>query len=66
MASTTDSTVVRFPPPFRRGRAAGAPQLLDVSEGEGFVQLKVEVTIEIEGKEPSGVRGGDAEPGVLL
>jgi acyl dehydratase len=42
---------VRFPAPVPAGsRVRARRKLVDVTEGEGFVQLKVEVTVEIEGK----------------
>jgi acyl dehydratase len=41
---------VRFPSPVKAGsRVRARRKLVDVVEGEGFVQLKVEVTVEIEG-----------------
>jgi acyl dehydratase len=43
---------VRFPAPLRVGaRWRGGAELLDVSEIPGGVQLKVRVTIEVEGSE---------------
>ena len=43
---------VRFIQPVPAGgRIRGRRKLLEVKEGEGFVQLKVEVTVEIEGSE---------------
>jgi acyl dehydratase len=42
---------VRFPAPVPAGAKVRARRkLVDVKEGEGFVQLKVEVTVEVEGK----------------
>jgi acyl dehydratase len=42
---------VRFIAPVKVGsRVRARRKLLDVTEGEGFVQLKTEVTIEIEGQ----------------
>jgi acyl dehydratase len=42
---------VRFIAPVKVGsRVRARRKLLDVTEGEGFVQLKVEVTVEIEGQ----------------
>ena len=42
---------VRFPSPVPAGsRVRARRKLLDVTEGEGFVQMKVEVTVEVEGK----------------
>ncbi len=42
---------VRFPAPVPAGSKVRARRkLVDVTEGEGFVQLKVEVTVEVEGK----------------
>jgi acyl dehydratase len=42
---------VRFPAPVPAGSKVRARRkLIDVKEGEGFVQLKVEVTVEVEGK----------------
>jgi acyl dehydratase len=42
---------VRFPAPVPAGsRVRARRKLVDVVEGEGFVQLKIEVTVEIEGK----------------
>jgi len=46
---------VRFPAPVPAGsRVRARRKLIDVTEGEGFVQMKVEVTIEIEGKNRPG------------
>ena len=46
---------VRFPAPVPAGsRVRARRKLLEVKEGEGFVQLKVEVTIEIEGSNRPG------------
>jgi acyl dehydratase len=43
---------VRFIAPVPAGsRVRARRKLLDVTEGEGFVQLKTEVTVEIEGKD---------------
>jgi acyl dehydratase len=42
---------VRFITPVKAGsRVRARRKLLDVTEGEGFVQMKVEVTVEIEGE----------------
>lgn len=42
---------VRFIAPVKSGSKVRARRkLLDVKEGEGFIQLKVEVTVEIEGQ----------------
>ncbi len=42
---------VRFPAPVPAGSKVRARRkLVDVVEGEGFVQLKIEVTVEVEGK----------------
>jgi acyl dehydratase len=42
---------VRFPAPVPAGSKVRARRkLVEVKEGEGFVQMKVEVTVEIEGK----------------
>jgi acyl dehydratase len=42
---------VRFIAPVKAGsRIRARRKLLEVKEGEGFVQLKVEVTVEIEGQ----------------
>lgn len=42
---------VRFPSPVPAGsRVRARRKLVDVTEGEGFVQMKVEVTVEVEGK----------------
>ena len=43
---------VRFITPVAAGaRVRARRKLLEVREGEGFVQMKVEVTVEIEGKD---------------
>jgi acyl dehydratase len=43
---------VRFIAPVKVGsRVRARRKLVDVTEGEGFVQLKVEVTVEIEGQD---------------
>ena len=42
---------VRFPSPVPAGsRVRARRKLIEVTEGEGFVQMKVEVTVEVEGK----------------
>jgi acyl dehydratase len=42
---------VRFIRPVKAGsRVRARRKLLDVTEGEGFVQMKVEVTVEIDGE----------------
>jgi acyl dehydratase len=42
---------VRFVTPVKAGsRVRARRKLLDVTEGEGFVQMKVEVTVEIDGE----------------
>jgi acyl dehydratase len=42
---------VRFPAPVPAGsRVRARRKLLEVKEGDGFVQIKIEVTIEIEGQ----------------
>ena len=42
---------VRFITPVKAGsRVRARRKLLDVTEGEGFVQMKVEVTVEIDGE----------------
>jgi acyl dehydratase len=42
---------VRFITPVKSGsRVRARRKLLDVTEGEGFVQMKVEVTVEIDGE----------------
>ena len=43
---------VRFITPVKAGsRVRARRKLLDVTEGEGFVQMKVEVTVEIDGEQ---------------
>jgi len=58
---------VRFPAPVPAGsRVRARRKLLDVSEGRGVRPAQGRGDDRDRGEEPSGVRGGDAEPGVLL